>query len=356
MKVFQTMEETGCEQVVFCYDKATGLKAIIAIHDTTFGTAIGGCRMRNYPGEEEAFTDAVRLARGMTLKSSAAGLDFGGGKAVIWGDPGQKTEPLLRAMGRFIEGLHGRYITGPDMNTGPKDLAVMHKETRYVLALPEELGGAGDSSGNTALGVYQGIRACLEEVFGSDSPAGKTVAIQGVGNVGRALGVMLAERGARIIAADPSAENLRLARSLFKFDDAAPEEIHRVEADIFSPNAIGAVLNDQTIPELNCKIVAGAANNQLAGSRHGRMLMEKGILYAPDFVINAGGIIGGAAEYYKESREALLARIEQIYTSLKQIFAASREKNIPTQDVAELLAMERVELIGRVKRIYAGRD
>lgn len=167
---------------------------------------------------------------------------------------------------------------------------------------------------------------------------------------------MLAERGARIIAADPSAENLRLARSLFKFDDAAPEEIHRVEADIFSPNAIGAVLNDQTIPELKCKIVAGAANNQLAGSRHGRMLMEKGILYAPDFVINAGGIIGGAAEYYKESREALLARIEQIYTSLKQIFAASREKNIPTQDVAELLVMERVELIGRVKRIYVGRD
>ncbi len=352
MDVFEVMEDLSCQQVVFCHDEATGLKAIIAFHDTTLGPALGGCRMRNYASEEEALMDVMRLARGMTLKSSISGLDFGGGKAVIWGDPHQKSEPMLRAMGRFVEGLNGRIITGTDMGTEPKDFAHMGKETRYLTSLPEEMGGRGDPSLMTATGVFHGIRACLEEVYGSDSMEGKTVSIQGVGKVGRHLARMLQEEGARIIACDPAEECLEMARKELNCQLAGPDEIYELEADVFSPNALGGVLNDSTVPGLKCKIVAGAANNQLAEARHGKMLWERGILYAPDFVINSGGLINVAAEYLQESEAKVDYKVRQIYTALKDIYKVARERDLPTSDVAEILAMERVDLIGKIRKIH----
>ena len=354
MNVFEVMDDLSCQQVVFCHDKATGLKAIIAFHDTTLGPALGGCRMRNYANEEEALMDVLRLAQGMTLKSSIAGLDFGGGKAVIWGNPQEKSEPMLRAMGRFVEGLKGRIITGTDMGTEPKDFAFMGKETRYLTSLPEEMGGRGDPSLMTATGVFHGIRACLEEVYGSDSMEGKTVSIQGVGKVGRHLGQMLQKEGARIIVCDPAAECLNTAREELHCQLVSPDEIYEVEADIFSPNAVGGIINDNTISRLKSKIIAGAANNQLAEDRHGKMLWEKGILYAPDFVINAGGLINVAAEYLQESKEKVDFKVKKIYEALKEIFKVARERNLPTYDVAEILAMERVDLIGKTRKIYVG--
>lgn len=354
MDNFRLMEELDCEQLIFCREKETGLKAIIAIHNSTLGAASGGCRMYDYPTEEDAVNDVMRLARGMTLKSSLAGVDFGGGKAVIWGDPKMKSEPMMRAMGRFVQGLQGRFITGNDMGTSPEDFALMFKETKYLASLPQELGGYGDTSRMTALGVYHGMRACLEEVFDSDSLEGRTVAVQGLGKVGYQLAAILLNNGASIIGADVVEENLKRASKELGIKIVPPDEIYDVPADIFSPNAVGAILNFDTVPRLNCKIIAGAANNQLAEQKTGKLLMGKNIVYAPDFVINSGGLVQVSAEVRRESMEQVQFKVREIYSALKDIIKVSWEKQIPTHDVAEILAMEKIDLMGKIKRIYKG--
>ena len=354
MEIFKLMEEMDCEQLIFCYNEPTDLRAIIAIHNSTLGSASGGCRMYNYPSEEDAVRDVMRLARGMTLKSSLAGVDFGGGKAVIWGDPEKKSEPMLRVMGRFVQGLQGRFITGNDMGTTSEDFALMYKETSHLASLPPEIGGYGDTSKMTALGVYHGMRACLEEVFGTDTLEGRRICIQGTGKVGYELARLLIESGAEVIVADAVEQNLQKCKKDLGSEVASCEEIYDIEADVFSPNAVGGILNYDTIPRLNCSIVAGAANNQLEEQKHGKMLMERGIVYAPDFVVNSGGLIQVSAEVRRKNIEEVELKVKQIYSAIKDIIKVAREKQIPTQDVAEILAMEKVDLMGKIKRVNKG--
>jgi leucine dehydrogenase len=289
MEIFKIMQEYDYEQLVFCQDKSSGLKAIIAIHDTTLGPALGGTRIYDYKTDEEAIIDALRLARGMTYKNAAAGLNLGGGKAVIIGDPKKiKSEALFRAFGRFVEGLNGRYITGEDMNMTQKDAAYVNCETNYIVGLET---GSGNPSPMTAYGVFKGMQAAVNEVYGSDDLEGKTVAIQGLGAVGRILAELLYEAGAKLIVT--SRDQAKVAKAVAELGATAvePDEIYGVECDVFSPCAIGAIINDKTIEQLKCKIIAGPANNQLAQPRHGDVLHEKGILYVPDYVINSGGVI-----------------------------------------------------------------
>jgi len=344
MGIFDKMAEQGHEQVLFCYDRVSRLRSIIAIHDTSLGPALGGTRMWPYKNEEEALDDVLRLSRGMTYKAGAAGCNFGGGKCVIWGDPGKdKSELLFRALGLFVESLDGRFITGTDVGTVADDFVWARACTPHLVALPEEHGGSGDSSITTAFGVWHGLRACAEEVFGSVSLKGLRVAVQGVGKVGYRLCGYLQEEGAEIIAADVSRENLDRARREYRLEVVSPEEIVGVECDIFSPNALGGVINDETLPRLRTKVVAGAANNQLAEERHGDELHRRGILYAPDYVINAGGLIQVTEEFPTFSRDRAMRRAMAIYDSLKRIFAIARRDGIPTYRAADVLVEERLK-------------
>ncbi|CAM3425782.1 Leucine dehydrogenase [Hydrogenibacillus schlegelii] len=305
MKVLEQMQKDDYEQVVFVQDRGSGLRAIIAIHDTTLGPALGGVRMWPYASEEEALRDVLRLARGMTFKSAAAGLDVGGGKAVILGDPKRdKSEALFRAFGRAVHALGGRYITAEDVGTTVEDLEHVFKETPYVTGISSAFGSSGNPAPVTAFGVFQGMRAAAEAVFGSDDLRGRTVALQGAGQVAYHLARHLAEAGARLIVTDLDPEKAgRIARE-FGAETVPPDAIYDVEADIFSPNALGGVLNDETIPRLRVRLVAGAANNQLESPHHARALKARGILYAPDFIINAGGVINVADELSGYDREA----------------------------------------------------
>ncbi|MCG0239018.1 MAG: leucine dehydrogenase [Firmicutes bacterium] len=354
MDIFERMAAYGHEQVIFCHDRVTGLRAIVAIHDTTLGPALGGTRMMAYGSEEEALEDALRLSRGMTYKAAAAGLDHGGGKAVIWGDPRtDKSEERFRAFGRMVQTLGGRFITGTDLGTAKEDFVWSRAETPYLVALPEEHGGSGDSGVVTAFGVFQGMLAAAAEVWGEPSLRGRHVAVQGLGKVGARLVDHLVEAGAPVTVTDIAPESLARVRERHPGVEAVPPEaIYDVPADIFSPNALGGVLNDETIPRLRCRIVAGAANNQLAAPRHGRMLMERGILYAPDFVINSGGLIQVADELLGYNRERALRKAAAIYDRLRAIFAISRREGIPTQEAAERLAEERIRRIAALRRIY----
>ena len=289
MKIFDYMEKYGHEQLVFCYDATSGLKAIIGVHDTTLGPALGGTRIWDYETEEDAIIDVLRLSRGMTYKNAVAGLNIGGGKAVIMGDPQTiKTEELLRAFGRYVESLGGRYITAEDMNATTKDMGIINDETDYVVGLE---GKSGNPSPVTAYGVYRGILAAAEEAFGSTDLNGRVVALQGVGAVGYHVCKHLHEAGAKLIVTDIKKDNIDRAVQDFGAQAVAPDEIYGVECDIFSPCAMGAIINDFTIEQLKCKVVAGSANNQLAEDKHGDMLEEKGIVYAPDFVINGAGVM-----------------------------------------------------------------
>jgi leucine dehydrogenase len=343
MGIFDKMAQHRHEQVAFCYDKVSGLKSIIAIHNTGLGPALGGTRMWPYDSEELALDDALRLSLGMTYKSGAAGCNFGGGKAVIWGDPGKdKNEMAFRALGMFIQSFDGRFITGTDVGTVADDFVWARAVTPYLVALPEEHGGSGDSSLTTAFGVWHGLRACAEEVFGAPSLKGLRVAVQGVGKVGYRLCGYLLEEGAEVTVTDVSRANLERTRSKYEVKEVEPEDIYSVDCDIFSPNALGAVLNDDTIPRLKAKIVAGAANNQLAEPRHGDELHRRGIVYAPDYVINAGGLIQVAEEFPTFSRDRAMKRASGIYESLKRIFEISRRDNIPTYHAANLMVEERL--------------
>lgn len=355
MDIFRYMEEHGHEQLVFCYDKASGLKAIIGIHDTTLGPALGGCRMWAYASEDEAIVDVLRLAKGMTYKNAAMGLNLGGGKTVVIGDARtDKTEEMFRALGRFVESLNGRYITAEDVGIGTADVTMISQETDHVVGLP---GKSGDPSPATAFGVFQGMRAAAQHVWGDESLTGKTVAVQGLGNVGYHLCRHLHEAGAKLVVADIYEDRVERVVNEFGATAVAPDEIHAVECDIYAPCALGAVINDETIPALKCKIVAGSANNQLAEPRHGDELHKRGILYAPDYIINGGGVINVAYELSAGGydRERAYAHIATIYDRLQRVFATSRDEDIPTYKAADSLAEQRIGKIGAVQRIRTGK-
>lgn len=350
MKIFDYLEEHDYEQLVFCQDKKTGLKAIICIHDTTLGPALGGTRIWNYETEEEAIIDALRLGRGMTYKNAAAGLNLGGGKTVIMGDPAKlKSEEFFRVFGRFVEGLNGRYITAEDMNTNTQDMEYIHYETDFVTGLE---GKSGNPSPVTAFGVFRGILAAVNEVFSSDDLNGKVVAVQGLGSVGYTVCKHLHEAGAKLYVTDIRKESIDRAVNDFGAIGVAPDEIYSVDCDIFAPCAMGAIINDFTVDRLKCKIVAGSANNQLAEEKHGDMLEEKGILYVPDFVINSGGVINVFEEIRGYNKERAMTRASNIYNACKKVFEIAKRDSIPTYKAAERMAEERIEAIGRVNSIY----
>lgn len=352
MGVFEHIEGDGYEQIVHCSDDHSGLRAIIAIHSTALGPALGGTRFYPYPNEEDALVDVLRLAKGMTYKAAAAGLDLGGGKAVIIGDPKRiKTEELLRAYGRFVETLGGRYITAEDVGTALEDMDTVRRESRWVTGCSKTYGGSGDPSPVTAYGVLQGIKACALEVFGAPDLKGRTVALQGVGKVGHALCGYLVEEGADVTIADIDVDNLGKAVADFGVKTTPLATVHTLETDIYAPCALGGGINDDTISGFRCKIIAGAANNQLARAEHGDKLRDMGILYAPDFVINAGGLINVEDELRGYDRERAMSRVDSIYKALQLIFTMSRERNISTAQAAIEYAEDRIRKIGRIRLV-----
>ena len=346
MEIFKKMEEQDYEQLVFCQDKNSGLKAIICIHDTTLGPALGGTRMWNYETEEEAIEDAIRLGRGMTYKNAAAGLNLGGGKTVIIGDPlKDKNEEMFRAFGRFIQGLNGRYITAEDVGTTVADMDMIHEETDFVTGISPAFGSSGNPSPITAYGCYIGMKAAALEAFGDDSLEGKTVTVQGVGNVAYTLCEYLHKEGANLIVTDINKDAVQRAVDNFGATAVEPNDIYSQEADIFAPCAMGAIINDDTIPQLKVKVIAGSANNQLKEERHGDELEARGIVYAPDFVINSGGVINVADELYGYNNERAMKRVETIYDSISRIFEISKRDGIPSYQAADRMAEERIERV-----------
>ncbi|MBW3629391.1 MAG: leucine dehydrogenase [Gemmatimonadetes bacterium] len=350
MEIFKHLAEHGHEQVVFCHEPSCGYRGIIAIHDTTLGPSLGGTRFWNYASDEEALIDVLRLSRGMTYKAAVAGLNLGGGKAVIIGDPRTaRREMIFRAHGRFIESLSGRYITAEDVGTSVGDMEYVSMETSWVSGLP---GKSGDPSPVTAYGTYQGIKAAALEKYGSESLAGRTVAVQGAGHVGYYLCAHLAAEGARLIVTDIDEERSgRIARE-FGAEVVQPEAIYSVESDIYAPCALGATINDETIPQLKADIVAGAANNQLEDDRHGDELHRRGILYAPDYVINAGGVINVYGEVKGWLPEQSMRKAEEIFGTLARLFELAREEHLPTYRAADRVAEERIEAVRKVQRTW----
>jgi phenylalanine dehydrogenase len=357
MGIFGEMAKYGHEQIHFFQHKKTKLKAIVAIHDTTVGPALGGCRMRPYETEEEALFDVLRLSRGMTYKCSVVDVDNGGGKSVIIGDPlKDKTPELFRMFGRYVEGLGGRFFTGTDVGTTPQDFVHSQKESSRFVGLPLEYGGSGNSAIPTALGVYQGIRATAQVLWGSDNLAGKKFAVQGVGKVGALTVDHLIKAGAQVYITDvyqpfinALVEKIPAGQLL---GAVAPEEIYGLDVDMFVPCALGGILNDETIPQLKAKAVVGSANNQLLDQeKHGAMLHERGILYGPDYLVNAGGLIQVADELRGYTPERVLAKTNSIYEMLLKVYELSSEHNIPTWLAADRLVEARLETILDVKGV-----
>ncbi|TKH07275.1 Glu/Leu/Phe/Val dehydrogenase [Peribacillus simplex] len=343
MEIFKYLEKYDYEQLLFCQDKQSGLKAIIAIHDTTLGPALGGTRMWTYASEEDAIEDALRLSRGMTYKNAAAGLNLGGGKTVIIGDPRKdKNEEMFRAFGRYIQGLNGRYITAEDVGTTVEDMDLIHEETNFVTGISPAFGSSGNPSPVTAYGVYRGMKAAAKEAFGTDSLEGKVVAVQGVGNVSYNLCRHLHEEGAKLIVTDINKESVARAVESFGATAVNPDEIYGVDCDIYAPCALGAVINDDTINQIKAKVIAGAANNQLKESVHGDQIHEKGIIYAPDYVINAGGVINVADELLGYNRERALKKVETVYDTIERVIEIAKRDQIPTYKAADRMAEERI--------------
>lgn len=354
MKVFEKMTEMEHEQIVYCHDKATGLKAIIGIHDTTLGPALGGCRIWPYKTEEEALFDVLRLSKGMTYKNAAAGLNLGGGKAVIIADPKDKSEALMRSFGRFVESLNGRYITAEDVNTTTQDMMYIRDETDWVAGLPEEIGGSGNPSPFTALGTFEGLKATVKHRLGKDDLKGIKVAVQGLGSVGTSLCEMLHSAGAELIVSDMNAEKVQHVVNSFQAKAVDLDDIYSVDADVFAPCALGAVINDETIDQLKFSAIAGAANNVLLSQeKHGQILKDKNILYAPDYIINAGGVINVYYEVIEDYvRESVTAKVKHIYQTLLDVYKISDEENIPTHIASARFSERRIDMIGKVKRTY----
>jgi len=356
MDKFGYMEKYGYEQLCFFHDKNTGLKAITCIHNTVLGPALGGTRVWDYADEETAVEDVLRLAKGMTYKSAMAGLALGGGKSVIIGDvkairkdPARR-EAFWRAFGRYIEGLNGRYITAEDVNTSTQDMVYINEETDNVVGLP---GRSGDPSPYTALGVFKSLLATAKFVYGSDDIKGKTVAVQGLGNVAYYLSEFLHKAGAKLVVTDIDADRVQRVVSEFGAKDVGLEEIYGVECDIYAPCALGATINDNTIPQLKCKAVCGGANNVLKDAPvHGKALQDKGITYAPDYVANAGGVINVFHELQGYNREAAVRDIERIYHRMLDLLTMAKEKNMLPHETADLMAEQRIEYIKNTKAIY----
>ena len=346
--IISQMSAMGHEQVLFCNDSATGLKAIIAIHNTVLGPALGGTRMWSYSNEMEALNDVLRLSKGMTYKNSISGLNLGGGKAVIIGDARtMKSEALFRRFGKFVESLAGNYITAEDVGISPSDMNWVNMETNHVAGLP---GTSGDPSPVTAYGVYMGMKACAKVQFGSDSLEGKTIAVQGVGHVGEYLVKHLAAEKANVVITDIHEETLKRVANEYGVKVVAPNEIYDVPMDIYAPCAMGATINDETLSRLTCSIISGAANNQLAiEQKHGLEVMNRGIIYAPDYTINAGGVINCFSEVEGLSSEWAHTKAEEIYTTILNIVHRSKEANIPTYQIANKMAEERIAAVGIVK-------
>lgn len=345
VQILEYMAEHGHEQLSFFTDAESGLRAIIGIHDTTFGPALGGARMFPYEREEDAILDVLRLSEGMSYKSALAGLPLGGGKCVIIGNPRTDKSPaLFRALGRAVNQLSGRYITAEDVGTTVADLVETSKSSDYVAGLPADMGGGGDPSPWTAIGVLRGIEACAMSVWGSSDLAGRRVAVQGLGKVGYHLAELLHARGARLLVSDVNQTVLARAASEMRATIVEANAIYAAACDIFAPCAMGAILNDATIPQLRCQIVAGSANNQLQAPHHGQMLVERGILYAPDYVINAGGVINVATELAPEGydQELAHARVSAIYDAILHVIDLARTEGIPTSEAADRAARQRI--------------
>lgn len=343
--VFDKMAQDDHEQVVYCYDKATGLKAIIAVHNTALGPALGGTRIWNYAMEGAALTDVLRLSKGMTYKAALADLKLGGAKAVIIGDVAQvKTPALLKKYGQFVDTLQGRYITAPDVNTDIYDMVSIAKGTQYVTALPSTEGGSDDPSVFTAYGTYLGIKAAVKKAYGTEDLAGKKVGVEGVGKVGAHLIAYLCKEGAQVYATDIAQDRLAAIAKAYPVQTVAPEAFYDLPLDIYTPCALGATLNDATIARLQCKVVAGAANNQLEDiQRHGQLLFDKGIIYAPDYLVNAGGLINVYTElYYTYSPELAYQHVERIYSICLEVLNKSEKDGVSTALVADQMAEERI--------------
>ncbi len=340
MPVFSSHDFDDHEQVVFAHDHESGLKAIIAIHNTNRGPSLGGCRMWPYGSEEEALTDVLRLSRGMTYKSALANLPYGGGKSVIIGDARlDKSPALFRAMGRAVQRLAGRYIVAEDVGISVADVDIMAQETRHVCGTSK--GGAGDPSPATAYGVYMGIRAAAAHHLGRDTLEGLTIAVQGLGHVGYYLCRHLAEAGAKLIVTDINEEQVQKVAKEFDAARVEPDEIYGVDCDVYAPCALGATINDETLTVLKARIVAGSANNQLHEPRHGGILAQRGILYAPDYVINAGGVVFISHEGPAFDEARAYAHVAQIHDTLLEIFRRAESRKIATSEAADHLAEER---------------
>jgi leucine dehydrogenase len=338
------MEQMEHENLLFFNDKETGLKGIIAVHDTTLGPSLGGCRIWNYQNESDAALDVLRLSRGMTFKSSIIGINLGGGKAVIISNnKDQRTEKYWRKFGETVETLGGKYITAEDVGTSTKEIGYIMQSTKHVAGRPLEAGGYGDPSPFTAHGVFLGLMASAKQAFGSDDLSGKKVAVQGIGHVGKYLVGHLTKAGAKVYITDINQDSLKAVASEYGATVVGTDEIYDLDVDIYAPCALGATINSGTIARLKCAVIAGAANNQLADEQlHGQMLLDRGIIYAPDFLINAGGVVNCYREVKNLTAEETQKYIDEIYNKTLQIFARAKEENVPTQEAAIRIAKERI--------------
>lgn len=355
MDVLSYMQNNGHEQVVAFSEESANLRGFIAIHNTTLGPGLGGVRIWPHKSEEDALTDVLRLSKAMTYKSAAADLPFGGGKAIIMADPNKdKSEPMVRAYARFLDSLGGRYITTTDVGSTIRDLEYIRLETRHVVGLPVSEGGSGDTSIMTGLGVFMGIKACAKHLWGTDSLAGRTVAFQGFGKVAYHTAGHLRDEGARMVVTDINESALDRAREM-EATIVPGESIYDQECDIFAPCALGGVINGDTIARLRCSIVAGGANNQLLTDDDGMALQERGILYAPDYIINAGGVINASCEVgaqYNEDRAR--GKTLRIYETMEKVLDIARRDGVSTSQAADRLAEERIHAIGKLRPIHRG--
>jgi leucine dehydrogenase len=352
--VLAQMSNKEHEQILFCTDKATGLKAMIAIHNTVLGPALGGTRMWTYENEALALRDVLRLSRGMTYKAAISGLNLGGGKAVIIGDSRTlKNEALMRRFGKFVDSLGGKYITAEDVGMSPLDMEYIHDETDHVVGLPTSLGGGGDPSPVTAYGVYMGMKAAAKYTYGSDDLSGKKIVVQGAGHVGQYLIDLLVKENANVGVSDIFEDKLNQVKSKHSnIEIINPDSIYGVNMDIYAPCALGATINDDTLKQLKCRVIAGAANNQLQKEeKHGKQVKDMGIVYAPDFLINAGGLINCYSELEGYNRDRAMSKTEMIYDTALNIMKLADAENIPTYQSANALAEQRIEAIGNINKV-----
>jgi len=348
--IFETIAASGHEEVVFCQNKDAGLKAIIAVHNSVLGPALGGLRMWPYKSEQEAVNDVLRLSRGMTFKNAVAGLNLGGGKAVIIGDPGKdKSEALFRAFGRFVQSLNGRYITAEDVGIDVNDMEYVFRETEFVTGVHQVHGGSGDPSPFTAYGTLQGLMASLNHKYGNEDVGKRSYAVQGVGHVGMEFVKLLREQGAKVFVTDINKASVQRCVDELGCEAVGLEDIYDVDADVYSPAALGGTVNEQTLPRLKCKVICGPANNQLATDAIGDELAGRGILYAPDYAVNAGGVMNVSLEIDGYNRERAMRMMRTIYYNVGRIFQIADRDGIATYKAADRMAEERIASIGRIK-------